>query len=219
MSIINELVKNGFEKLEEKNWTCDGTTHRRFKYKTLEVEYYKWQDEYFLDIEDYPDDELITYTDLEQQEWFNKKHFRIEQGTNYEEAVKSFKQECDDFIEGYEELRKAVRSAERPDESAIQEQLNKEIEMAQKHVDKCINGQYLWRINKDWEAKELYEYTRNVIRQIEEIKQIDLSKVSNKELRNYMYYFKKYGYMEIKEDDFYIKHIEEIMDKCDKGKC
>lgn len=205
------IVRNyeGFNLREDLNLGDDGNYFRGFDYKGLPITTLRSNDETYLSIRvDYLDNEF-TY-----HEWMETDEFNLANEFNgvYDFDLDKLIDNCERIIAKVNELNEKARE-EVIDTKPIEEQLNKEIKMAENVIGFVQTHIKWWKLNI-YELKNVSLFMRRTLKEIEEMKNIDFENIDKFSLRRMRESLNEYGYIKIKEDDFYLK---EMYDYCNKS--
>lgn len=203
---LKELVKKGCIRNESRDYTGRGLRYKFLKYEDLDICYIKDGEEYNLWVEIPSDEDNFIYYDYCEEEWY-KNCFRYD--GCYEIDVDDFIGICKVAKEKIEELRN--RPKEVIDTSKMEERRLYEIENTKKIIEEVKNSNLIWELD-DWEASRMLDYMRSLINEVKRVEELDFSKEDYRDLRSDRRRFEEYGYIYIKDDDFYIRELKEMIE-------
>lgn len=205
------IVRNyeGFNLREDLNFSDDGNYFRGFDYKGIPITTLRSDDATYLSIRvDYLNNEF-TY-----REWMKTDEYDLADEFNgvYDFDLDKLIDNCERIIVKINELNEKAHKEE-IDTKPIEEQLNKEIKMAENVIDFVKTHLKWWELS-DYELKSVSRYMKKTLSDIEEIKNIDFEKIDKFSLRRMRESLNDYGYIKIRKDDFYLR---EMYNYCNKS--
>ena len=193
----------------------DGSNFRCFEYRGLRISVTTWDGELFLAIREEGLAQFPSHDWFDTEEYkLTNKYNGIRDGFDLDELFS----DCDKIIAKIEELNKAFKEEVidwRPVYAKIEEEILQASTLAEKY--KTIKW---WNIpEKSWDFREYTDYFRSFMRQIESAQKtlvaISSQTIEKRRLKEHVYSLKNYGYvcMKVNKDDFYIKHLDELLAK------
>ena len=207
------LVAAGLIRREDLDFSDDGNRFRGYEYAGMPITYLYSDGYYFLSIrEDYLENSF-TWAD-----WHETEEYKLCDEFNYVESVdiEKVKENCIRIKQKVDELNKKVQSEE-IDTAPIIAQLGKEIDMAQKVIDD-FKKDFKWYEAKRYDLTSYVDYMNTLQDRITSSKKY-MNRLMNGEydsIKNIRYDYQKlqkHGYVEIEENNFYIKQLKEALTK------
>lgn len=205
---LRELTKRGCIRQKDKDFSDDGNRFKMLSYKNLEISYLKDQGDYFLSIRVPYQGENYIYDDYQDKEWYkNCDRYNYCSSIDPDDVIRI----CEEAIKGIEELESQPR--EEIDTTKMEERKIKEIEMALKVLEDFRNSNVIYTIKSKYQVESLLDYYRSLEREVQRLQELDFSKLEYNNLKHERNLFNNYGYIIIKEDDFYIRQLTKAIKK------
>lgn len=203
---LRELTKRGCIRQKDKDFSDDGNRFKMLSYKNLEISYLKDQGDYFLSIRVPYQGENYIYDDYQDKEWYkNCDRYNYCSSIDPDDVIRI----CEEAIKGIEELESQPR--EEIDTTKMEERKIKEIEMALKVLEDFRNSNVIYTIKSKYQVESLLDYYHSLEREVQRLQELDFSKLEYNNLKHERNLFNNYGYIIIKEDDFYIRQLYKAM--------
>lgn len=202
---LRELTKRGCIRVKEEDFSDDGSRFKVLYYKNLRVTYLKNEGDYFLAIR-IPEGENYIYDDYKDQEWY-----RNCDKYNYCSDI-----DPDDFINIAEiaisEIEKLEsQPKEEIDITNMEQRRLEEIEIGLNILEDFRNSNVIYDMKSEYQVKWILDYYHSLEREIQRLQELDFSKLNYRALKQRRNSFNDYGYIIIKEDDFYIRKLTEAI--------
>lgn len=200
-----DLVRNGFVRKPEYDFTDDGSSFKAYEYNGVIVTYTTYRGEYYISIRvDYIEDKHFTYFDYSETEWY--KLLDKYNGTD-EVDVDDLKHIIDIVKVETDKLEQQVLSEKELDLTDYKNRIKQEIELADETLNRLTNVD-ITKYNP-YDVKQLAEYGQRMKQQKQKLEE----KYNDTPTRYEYQTYKKYQYIVIRnEEDFYIKQIAKILD-------
>lgn len=204
-----DLIKVGFERREDLDFSDDGNHFKGFSYKGLPLSYLKSNGEYYTSLRiDYL--EGLNYYDYSNKEWY-----KLEDEFNgcKEVDVDKLVENAEKIIAGVAELRKELKN-KIVDRERLIEQAQAEYDIVNDFLNTKAKISITLTDDYDmYDFKRVADYAKSlrkdIDRELEEVKTCDKTR-----LRNIEYTLEKYGYIIPTGDNcFYIREIKEFIKK------
>lgn len=208
LSVANIKKIEGMVRREDLDFSDDGNRFRGFAYKGMPITTLRSDDTTYLCIRvDYLNTEF-TY-----KEWMktNEYHLCDEFNGVSEFDVEKLIENLEKVIVKVDEMN-AKAAAEEIDMSDVENRVAYEIEMAEEVVEN-FKKNYKWYEANEYELRNLVRYLKSLEEMIKRAKSRDFSSMSKYEKRRKNEMLNSYGYVEIKENDFYIRELTEAINK------
>ena len=211
------LVAAGFVRRPDLDFSDDGTRFFGYDYRGLPVTYCKADGRYYLYVrEDYLRyDGKCNYT---WEDWSKTEEYRLCDEFNGAEDVdvEKLKENCIRIMAKMEELSNSVLEEE-INEDVLIDALGKEAEYASMVISEFKHNFKWYEVDSKYELSRLIDYMksaeRDVMKAIAIRTSIKKHEIDCRRLREYAQQLEKYGYVEIEEDDFYLKEMKEALAK------
>lgn len=203
--------KYGFEVREDLNFEDDGNHFRGFSYKGLPITQCRSQGETFLAIRvDY----LNSENSFTWKEWRETAEYKLEDEFNgcSEINVEKLIDNCERIIAKIAELNAKTKD-EVVDTAKVEEKLAEEIKYAESVVEN-FKANFKWYEVDGYKLKSLADYCKSEIKNIEGCKNklSEISKLSRKAKKEMIDKLNEYGYVSIREDDFYLREMKKALE-------
>lgn len=202
------LVAAGFIRRTDLDFTDDGSSFRGYELAGMPITYCKSDGMYFISIRvDYLDNYFIW------EDWHETDEYKLTDEFNgvYDVDVEKLEKNCVAVAKKVAELNDRVRN-EVIDTKPLKEELEKEIAYGKKIVDD-FKKNYKWYEQSNWNLTQAVDYLRHAESQLKRAESLyrTIDGVSVYNLRTHFYSFKEYGYIIIKENDYWFKELLERM--------
>lgn len=208
LTVANIRGIEGFERREDLDFSDDGNRFRGFSYKGMPITTLRSHDETYLSIRvDYLNNEF-TY-----REWMKTEEYRLCNEFNgvYEIDLDKLVENLEKIIAKVAEMNKKVAS-EVIDTSELEAKLASEVEYAESIVED-MKKNFKWYEVNAYVVKSMAEFVGAVSSKIEKIKNYDFSTMDAHTKRSLVERFRDYGYVEFKENDFYLTEMKKYLSK------
>lgn len=202
------LVSAGFIRRKDLDFTDDGSSFRGYEYAGMPITYCKYRDQYYISIRvDYLKNSFTW------QDWCNTDEYELHDEFNgtSDVDVEKLKANCVAIAKKVKELNEKVEN-EVIDTKPLKEQLEKEIAYGKKIVDD-FKKNYKWYEQSNWNLTQAVDYLHHAESQLKRAETLHdtIDGISVYNLRTHFYSFKEYGYIIIKENDYWFKELLERM--------
>lgn len=201
------LLKKGFERREDLDFTDDGARFTAYEYEGIVVTKTTWNKEYFISVRvDYLRDNEFTYDDYAEKDWYKLcDEFNGVAEVDVDKLIENIKI----IKKGIEDLKQEIKK-DPIDVELIEKHLKEELEEIGDFIreNKTIN---ILRFSES-EIRILKSYFDSLKR----TEQAIIDKLNKKNYTRYDYKFvQRYGYLKFKgeEEEFYCKEIKNIINK------
>lgn len=201
------LVSKGFTRRQDLDFSDDGSYFTGYDYNGLPITYCKYDGMYYLSIRtDY------LQTSFTRDDWRKTEEFVLEDEFNgvSEVDVDKLVENCIRIQKKIDELNAEVES-ETLDINPVVAQLEEEAAMATRVVEE-FKKNYKWYDATPYELKSKVDYMKSLIREIERCENLSIrllnKDVANSMVRYYVQFFEEYGYVQIKNSNFYVRELE-----------
>lgn len=216
MTMIKNLSKNTVKKYdvfnlrEDLNFEDDGNHFRGFDYKgILPITTLRTGDRTYLDIRvDYLDDIQFTWN-----EWFEtEEHDLADEFNGCDEVdLEKLIDNCEKVLAKVNELNEKAKKEE-IDMEQVERRLLDEVRFVHEVISDVKANLKWWELSK-YELDSARGYMKSLIETKERINDIDIDSLSRKAKKQMCESLEKYGYVKIKETNFYIKELKEFIQK------
>lgn len=207
------LVHAGFIRRTDMDFSDDGSRFIGYEYNGVPITYCKDGDMCYISI-DKSDlgDQMFTWDD-----WRTTEEAALEDefnGVTTEEVdLEKLKSNCMAVLKKFNEMNSAVKN-EKVDPEPVISQLREEIDMANKFAEEFKN-KFEWYKCTSYELSRAYDYFNSLLRNIKSMENMLVNLISGKtdirRLREMKQHLEKYGYVELKSEDFYITELSKYI--------
>lgn len=206
------IVKNyeGFNLREDLNFSDDGNHFRGFDYKGLPITTLRSNVEgcVYLSIRvDYLDNDFTYYDWMETEEYKLANEFNGVSEFDIDKLIEN----CERIIAKVNELNEKARN-EAIDTTDVEEEIHAEAKMIEEAIE-YVKANLKWWNLKDGYLKMAKDYMNSLIKKQEMMLSKDVKKMSNREKKEMVRSLEKYGYVYVKENDFYIIELKDYVEK------
>lgn len=218
MKMIKNLSKNvvkmnpNFHVREDLNFSDDGNRFKGFDYKGLPITTLRSENITYCSVRvDY------LHNDFTYNEWSKTAEYRLEDEFNGVSEIDLGKlvENCERIIAKVEELNEKANN-EVLDMSDVLEQLRAEYRDGQNFAEDVKTGLKWWNLS-DYELKYAKMYFTGLNNSLNRIcrllEEIENGTMVRKQKKSLIESLEKYGYVVIRENDFYIRELKEYMAK------
>lgn len=208
LTVANIRGIKGFERREDLDFSDDGNRFRGFSYKGMPITTLRSHDETYLSIRvDYLNNEF-TY-----REWMKTEEHRLCEEFNgvYEIDLDKLIENLEKIIAKVAEMNKKAAS-EVIDTSELEAKLASEVEYAESIVED-MKKNFKWYEVNAYVVKSMAEFVGAVSSKIEKIKNYDFGTMDVRTKRALVERFRDYGFVEFKENDFYLNEMKKYLGK------
>lgn len=208
LTVANIRGIEGFERREDLDFSDDGNRFRGFSYKGMPITTLRSHDETYLSIRvDYLNNEF-TY-----REWMKTEEHSLCEEFNgvYEIDLDKLIENLEKIIAKVAEMNKKAAS-EVIDTSELEAKLASEVEYAESIVED-MKKNFKWYEVNAYVVKSMAEFVGAVSSKIEKIKNYDFGTMDVRTKRALVERFRDYGFVEFKENDFYLNEMKKYLGK------
>lgn len=208
LSVANIKKIEGMVRREDLDFSDDGNRFRGFEYKGMPITTLRSDETTYLCIRvDYLESEF-TY-----KEWMATEEYHLCDEFNgvYEFDVEKLIENLEKVIAKFNEMN-AKATAEEIDMCDVENRITYEIEMAEEVIEN-FKKNFKWYEANAYELKNLLGYMKSLEKNVKRMKEKDFSSMSKYEKRRKNEMLNSCGYVEIKEDSFYIRELKEALNK------
>ena len=203
----------GFRRAPELDFTDDGSHFIGFEYKGLPLTQHRSSQygTYLCFRVDYiSHDKGFTYEDYSNTSWYHlcDKYNGVTELPELEEIIK----DLEVVVTGIKELEEKVKN-EVLDYSKVVERAQFEKKFAEELLDNFKKNFEWWNCKSDWDLRHAKDYFNSLQNKVKGLEKLIANPEANTNIRYIMQCLEKYSYISIKEDDFYIKELNEILAK------
>ncbi len=201
-----DLVSHGFVRRKDLDFTDDGATFRGYTYGDLEITVCK-DEKYYVSVRDFRNNSPFTYDDWrETEECKLADEFNGVEDVNVEKLIEN----CIKISAKIKELSAKVEG-ETIDTEPLKESLKKEIAFAEECVENFKQNYKWYEVTSKYRLTSASEDLHRVIKMITSSKKLleDMDNRSTRQLRDLSQQFTKYGYVRIKEDDYWLRSLKD----------
>lgn len=210
------IVKNyeGFNLREDLNFSDDGNHFRGFDYKGLPITTLrsKVDDRVYLSIRvDYLDNDFCY------QDWMETEEYKLANEFNgvSEFDIDKLIENCERIIAKVNELNEKARN-EVIDTTDVEEAISVEAKMIEENIEYVKANLEWW--NLEYGALKLVKHYMSILIDRQEmILSKDVKQMDNKRKKELVYKLEKYGYVYVKENDFYIRELKKFVKKSNEA--
>lgn len=211
---IKNLNKNivkkydAFNLREDLNFSDDGNYFRGFDYKGLPITTLRADDTTYLCIRvDYLKDNQFTYN-----EWRKTEEYKLTDEFNGVSEIDLDKliENCERIIAKIAEMN-AERENEIIDMTPVVERMGTEIKIIDKALDEVKANLKWWEL-PDYKLRRAKYYIDCLTKDRKYLKEKDVINITRREKKSLREYVDN-GYIRIKEDNFYIRELKEMMNE------
>ena len=198
----------GFERREDLDFSDDGNRFRGFSYKGMPITTLRSHDETYLSIRvDYLENNF-TY-----KEWMETKEYFLCNEFNgvYEIDLDKLIENLEKVIAKVDEMNKKAAN-ELIDTSKVEERVAYEVENAESIVED-MKKSFNWFEASEFEIRRWKDIIRSTMNKINRAKSYDFSTMDIRNKRALTERFKIYGFVEFKENDFYLTEMKKYLGK------
>lgn len=214
-TITENRIKNipGFRRAPEHDFTDDGSHFIGFEYKGLPLTQHR-DSQYgtFLSFRvDYIRGKYdFTYDDYSQTDWYHlcDKYNGVEELPEIEEIVK----DLETVLKGIEELAEKVKN-EVPDYTKVVERAKYEKKLGEECLNNFKAKFEWWNCKSDWDLKNARDYFNSLQKYIGYLDQLIANPAADSNIRHFIQNVNKGWYIHIKENEYQIKWLNEILAK------
>lgn len=206
------IVRNyeGFNLREDLNFSDDGNYFRGFDYKGLPITTLRSNIDgitYLTIRVDYLDNEFTW------EDWRATEEYNLEDEFNgvSEFDLDKLIENCEKIIAKVNELNEKARN-EVINMDEVETRILEEAEMIEATVEYAKENLKWWNL-KDYYLKEAKEYIKRLMEKHDRMLEEDLEKMDNRRKKEMVQRLEKYGYVYVKEDDFYITQLKKFVEE------
>lgn len=206
------IVRNyeGFNLREDLNFSDDGNYFRGFDYKGLPITTLRSNIDgttYLTIRVDYLDNEFTW------EDWRATEEYNLEDEFNgvSEFDLDKLIENCEKIIAKVNELNEKARN-EVINMDEVETRILEEAEMIEATVEYAKENLKWWNL-RDYYLKEAKEYIKRLMEKHDRMLEEDLEKMDNRRKKEMVQRLEKYGYVYVKEDDFYITQLKKFIEE------
>lgn len=206
------IVRNyeGFNLREDLNFSDDGNYFRGFDYKGLPITTLRSNIDgttYLTIRVDYLDNEFTW------EDWRATEEYNLEDEFNgvSEFDLDKLIENCEKIIAKVNELNEKARN-EVINMDEVETTKRLEAEMIEATVEYAKENLKWWNL-RDYYLKEAKEYIKSLMERHDRMLEEDLEKMDNRRKKEMVQRLEKYGYVYVKEDDFFITQLKEFVEE------
>lgn len=206
------IVKNyeGFNLREDLNFSDDGNYFRGFDYKGLPITTLRSNIDgitYLTIRVDYLDNEFTW------EDWRATEEYNLEDEFNgvSEFDLDKLIENCEKIIAKVNELNEKARN-EVINMDEVETTKRLEAKMIEATVEYAKENLKWWNL-RDYYLKQAKEYVKRLMEKHDKMLEEDLEKMDNRRKKEMIQRLEKYGYVYVKEDDFYITQLKKFVEE------
>lgn len=213
LTVANIKKYDGFERREDLDFADDGNRFRGFSYKGMPITTLRSNSDNttYLSIRvDYLENEFTYNEWIETEEYALCHKYNGVAGFDMDELI----EDLEKVIAKVKEMNKKARNEviEMKDIVKLEVRLNEEIGMAESVIN-LAKRNFKWYEASEFEMKQMMEYFNIVNKNIESAKSLHFRKMENKDFRFWKERLEKYGYLKLKEDNYFLVEMEKMLNK------
>lgn len=201
----------GFVKAPEYDFSDDGARFTGFCFKGLPLTQHRGLGNTYLCFRvDYiARKKGFTYEDYSKEPWYKlcDKYNGVEELPEMDELVK----DLEVVVQGIEELSKRVNS-EKIDTSPIVERAKAEQKFIEDFAQKFESEFKFWACKDSSELYKAFHYFNSLKSQLQDVQSWIDAPEKQPNLRDMFQRVAKYGYIEVKDDSFYVRELSELLE-------
>ena len=210
------IVKNyeGFNLREDLNFSDDGNHYRGFDYKGLPITTLRSKIDncVYLSVRvDYLNNDFTV------QDWMETEEYKLANEFNgvSEFDIDKLIENCERIIAKVNELNEKARN-EVIDTTDVEEAIQAEAKMVEENIEYVKANLEWW--NLEYGALKLVkDYMSILIDKKEMLLNKDVKQMPNKRKKELVYNLEKYGYVYVKENEFYIRELKKFVKKSNEA--
>lgn len=204
--------KYGIEVREDLDFSDDGNRFKGFSYKGIPMTQCRCYGECYLAIRvDY----IHSRCEFTYDEWRATEEYKLADEFN---GVSEF--DMDKLIQNLEAIRKKIdelneeKRNEVIDMTPVANRLCEEIAFATDVINR-FKQNYRWYDAKEYELRNMADYTRGADRTLKSAKDLlgSLDGLTRQERKEYTERLERYGYVKVQYDGFYLREMREVLEK------
>lgn len=208
------IVKNyeGFNLREDLNFTDDGNHFKGFDYKGLPITTLRRNDSVYLSIRvDYLDNDFCYQDWMETEEYKLANEFKGVSEFDLDKLIEN----CERIIAKVNELNEKARN-EVIDTTDVEEAISVEAKMVEEAIEYVKANLEWW--NLEYGALKLVKHYMSILMEKQEmLLRKDVKQMDNKRKKELVYKLEKYGYVYVKENEFYIRELKKFVKKSNEA--
>ena len=154
--------------------------------------------------------------DYTWHDWHKTEEYKLADEFNYVEYIDVDKlaENCEKIIKKVAELNEIART-EKLDTTKVEEAVFEEILLGKAVLNEAKKDLEWWEL-ESYELRRARNAMKGVENDIKKLESLDFTNMTNAKRRRYVQDFEEYGYVEIREDDYYVETLREYIAKCEK---
>lgn len=203
----------GFRRAPEHDFTDDGSRFIGFEYKGLPLTQHRSSQygTYLSFRVDYISHKKgFTYEDYSNTSWYHLcgKYNGVTELPELEEIIK----DLEVVVAGIKELEEKVNN-ETIDCSKVVERAKFEKKLVEDKIANFKTKFEWWNCKSDYDLKKARDYVNSLQYKIARLEKLIANPEQDTNIRHITQFVEKYSYIEVKEDNFYITQLDELLDK------
>lgn len=215
-NLSKAIVKNyeGFNLREDLNFTDDGNHFKGFDYKGLPIITVRSKIDncVYLSVRvDYLNNDFTVQDWMETEEYDLAHEFKGVSEFDIDKLIEN----CERIIAKVNELNEKARN-EVIDTTDVEEAISVEAKMIEENIEYIKANLEWW--NLEYGALKLVKHYMSILIEKEEmLLRKDVKQMENKRKKELVYKLEKYGYVYVKENDFYIRELKNFVKKSNEA--
>ena len=203
----------GFYRAPKYDFTDDGSHFIGFEYKGLPLTQHRSSQygTYLCFRVDYiSHNKGFTYEDYSNTSWYHlcDKYNGVTELPELEEIIK----DLEVVVAGIKELEEKVKN-EVLDYSKVVERAQFEKKFVEEQLVNFKKNFEWWNCKSDWDLRNAKDYFNSLQNTVKRLEKLIANPEADTNIRHTIQCLEKYSYVEVKEDDFYIRELNEILAK------